>query len=89
MAVREEGSIAELDVDKTFDLLPLVLEVVENAENPELVSKLVRRMTQVQVGWRVVWLAGVERGMDGISQGCMASHTPALPPHLRVGESLP
>jgi hypothetical protein len=83
MAAREEGSIAELDVDKTFDLLPLVLEVVENAENPELVSKLVRRMTQVQVGGRVV------RGMDGISQGCMASHTPALPPHLRVGESLP
>lgn len=43
-----EAGIAEVDLDKTFDLLPLVLEAVENAENPENFSKLVSCPTRAR-----------------------------------------
>ena len=36
-----EGSVASIDVNRTFELLPVVLEIVESAENPQRVSELV------------------------------------------------
>ena len=36
--------MVDIDVDRTFEFLPVVLELVEAAENPERVSKLVRRL---------------------------------------------
>jgi hypothetical protein len=33
--------VASIDVDRTFELLPVVLEIVESAENPQRVSELV------------------------------------------------